>query len=67
MKILDINQFVSERMQIKPVTNAELAKIEKQIKRMKKTLDPNTIKCIERRLTSGYPLKKTKIHKTRKG
>lgn len=66
MKILDVNQFVSERMQIKPVTNAELAKIEKQTKRMKTILAPNMIKLIEKRLTAGYPLKKQKYIKPAK-
>jgi len=33
MKILDFNQFVSERMKIKPVTNAELDKIQKEIEK----------------------------------
>ena len=35
MKILDINNFISERVKIKPITNAELEQAKKNIEKLK--------------------------------
>ena len=44
MKVLGVSQFVSERMKIRPVTNAELDQIQQDLENMKYVLTDETIK-----------------------
>lgn len=68
MKILKTNDFVLERIQVKPITNAELEQISKKVKRIMNSmkLSPDMVKLITDKLTSGYPLKKQKYIKPAK-
>ena len=62
MKILKTTDFVSERIKVQPITNAELKRASKKVKRMMNStkLSPDMVKLITDNMTDGYPLKTQK-------